>query len=422
MEHTESPVHPYTVSSGSHDVPLQFDWPIQDGSGMGNQTDVSKNRTTNETLLDDIEYPSLTTIIVCSFLLGIVIIFTILGNLPVIVTISTTRKLQTPTNYFIFSLSITDLLVGSVVLPFSALNTVYPVWSLGAIFCNIFISNDVMLCTVSILTLFAISLDRYFCVTMPLKYDQKMNTRIVWMVSIGIWVFSFIMAYLPIHLGWNVPGVDHVQNLAEPWFCMFELNKPYTLLIALCTYFAPLLVMCGVYLKILNITKHQVREINRLTMPGQISNGHAGDPSRRKDHVRLVSDRKATVTLASIVLAFAVCWVPYFVIFTVKPFLSPNFHINVHFDLFCLWLGYTNSMINPFVYGFYNSAYRESFKKILCRQCLSQQKKKYNALTIGASTAAQRNGSGVSESSELAMMKKNSTVVTFTSEPGMTNS
>lgn len=67
----------------------------------------------------------------------------------------------------------------------------------------------------------------------------------------------------------------------------------------------------------------------------------------------LASDRKATLTLATLVLCFAVCWIPYFVLFTIKPFVKLN--INVHLDLFCLWLGYVNSTINPFLYGFYNS-------------------------------------------------------------------
>jgi len=36
---------------------------------------------------------------------------------------------------------------------------------------------------------------------------------------------------------------------------------------------------------------------------------------------KIVSERKAVVTVASVVVAFAVCWVPYFSVFVIKPSL-----------------------------------------------------------------------------------------------------
>ncbi len=337
-------------------------------------------------------------------ILSLVTLLTIGGNLLVCVTIATNRKLRSNTNYFILSLATTDLLLGCVVLPFSAVITVNNKWPLGAAFCNIYTATDVMLCTVSILTLFAISLDRYFAVTTPLRYQQKMNGRVVLKCLTAIWIFSALMAFIPIHCGWNTPSGE-IQNWSNPDYCLFELNKPYVLLVSLGTYFAPLAIMCGVYLKVLQITREQVREINEITKAGccrasdamldydashdnksmttgaddyiMKANGHNGvhlaQPKARKSHLsikarqkesRLLSDTKATVTLASVILAFAICWVPYFTLFTAKPFLRTE--VNIHLDLVTLWLGYVNSSINPFLYAFYNSSFREGFRKILC--------------------------------------------------------
>ena len=58
---------------------------------------------------------------------------------------------------------------------------------------------------------------------------------------------------------------------------------------------------------------------------------------------KIVSERKAVVTVASVVVAFAVCWVPYFSVFVIKPFVSsPVGHV---VDQLTLWLGYANSSV-----------------------------------------------------------------------------
>jgi len=120
----------------------------------------------------------------------LLIVVTVAGNLLVCVTISTDRKLRaaltgntptdrkfkrrpeivhadrklrTPTNYFLLSLAVTDLLLGCSVLPVSAFVTLSGAraWTLGgAAGCNVYVSTDVTLCTASILILFAISRGR----------------------------------------------------------------------------------------------------------------------------------------------------------------------------------------------------------------------------------------------------------------------
>nr|AKQ63039.1 orphan G-protein coupled receptor 37 [Platynereis dumerilii] len=325
-------------------------------------------------------------------LLGCVIITTILGNLLVMVTVITNRKLHSATNYFILCLAVADFLLGCLVLPFSAVNTLHWEWPFGAAFCNIFISTDVMLCTVSILTLFAISIDRYYAVTEPLNYQCRVTSSLVWKICTAIWCFSFALAFIPIHIGLNTND-GSVQNYEQPKLCNFELNKVYVLIDSLGTYFAPLIVMCIVYMKVLIITKKQVIEINKLQKAALASGLHSEE---NKHHAKMASDTKATITLASLVLAFAICWVPYFVLFTAKPFVSEPF--NMHLDLCTLWLGYLNSLINPFLYAYYNTAFRKAFVRILCRSCQLHRRRQMRTCIGG-----QFKG-GCTDSSELSAL------------------
>jgi histamine receptor H2 len=312
---------------------------------------------------------SLLATIAVGTVLGLINLTTILGNLLVCVTIASNKRLQNATNYFICSLAACDLLLGVLVLPFSNVNTLFPDdWPLGPVFCNIFVSTDVMLCTISILNLFAISLERYLAVTKPYLYVRWTTHKNVGVVLAAIWVFSFAMAFIPIHMGWNTAD-GSIQNYANPQLCLFDGNAAYVLLVSIGTYFTPLVIMCAVYIKVFAVAKRQVERIKELTISQQhVMNGskvldgssprHRGPPSP--------SEGKATVTLATVILAFTVCWVPYFVLFTARPFVPQGFPPKV--DLFTLWLGYVNSMLNPFVYAFHSSEFRYGFMLVLCRR------------------------------------------------------
>ncbi len=307
---------------------------------------------------DELDGRTLAEIVIVGSILGALDLVTILGNLLVCVTIISNRRLKNTTNYLILSLAFSDLLLGTIVLPFSTMNTILPSWPLGAIFCNVFTASDVMLCTVSILNLFVISLERYIAVANPLKYAKYLTFRRTMIIISVVWIFSFILAFLPIHVGWNTYD-GRVQNLDQPHQCIFESNKAYVLFVSIGTYFLPLIIMCVVYVKVFRIARDQVQRINSLVRSTvRVFQANTKDP-------RFVSDSKATVTLASVVTAFAICWIPYFVLFTIRPFLRVE--IDRHLDLFALWLGYVNSMLNPFLYAFHSTQFRRAFIRVLTR-------------------------------------------------------
>lgn len=54
-------------------------------------------------------------------ILIIFIILAVVGNTFVCLAITTERRLQNVTNYFLFSLAVTDLMVSTLVMPFSIL-------------------------------------------------------------------------------------------------------------------------------------------------------------------------------------------------------------------------------------------------------------------------------------------------------------
>ncbi|KAJ8015349.1 hypothetical protein DPEC_G00025190 [Dallia pectoralis] len=305
---------------------------------------------------------------VIGFSMTLLILLTVTGNLLVCLAVCATRRLRCLTNCFIVSLAITDLLLGILVLPFSALSY-FKDWPLGPTFCNLHTSLDVMLCTASILTLLAISLDRYLAVTMPLRYSSIVLPRRVAVAMAFVWAVSFTVSFLPIHLGWNTED-GNVQNRGpnnETEKCKFELNPLYAVTDASLTFYLPLLVMCWTYYRILRIARRQAQRIVQ-TRPNLNNHHHSDTSSTTSAALNFVTavalrEHKATVTLAAVIGAFVVCWFPYFTMFTIKG-LERDKDFPSEYPL-VVWLGYANSALNPVLYAALNRDFRSAYARLL---------------------------------------------------------
>lgn len=288
--------------------------------------------------------------------LSALILLTVCGNILICLAVYVTRRLRNVTNCFIVSLAVTDFLLGVLVLPFSTLYQVTGDWPLGGHFCNIYVSLDVMLCTASILNLFAISLDRYFAVTSPLRYPMLVLPWRVGAILAAIWLVSVGVSFVPIHLGWNTRDLS-VQNIREGDSnrdCRFELNPTYAVVDALATFYLPLVAMCWSYYRVFRIARAQAKRI--ISTQRGLKTGVTALTLR---------EHKATVTLAVVLGAFVVCWFPYFTFFTVmgirKEENPPRTAQSV-----VLWLGYANSALNPILYATLNRDFRSAYFKLLC--------------------------------------------------------
>ncbi|XP_006037888.1 histamine H2 receptor [Alligator sinensis] len=279
------------------------------------------------------------------------ILVTICGNVIVCLVVTLDRQLRSLTNCLIVSLATTDLLLGLLVLPFSAIYELTKDWPFGTVLCNIYTSLDVMLCTASILNLLMISLDRYYAVTKPLRYTQLITPCRVKLALVVIWAVALMVSFLPIHLGWNASG----QSTNNITVCQLQVNALYGLVDSLLTFYCPLIVMCITYYRIFKIAREQAKRINHT------NSCLATGPSLVKEH-------KATVTLAVVLGAFIICWFPYFTVFTYRGMMGDD-AVDCMPKSIVLWLGYANSALNPILYAALNRDFRSAYQRLLrCRR------------------------------------------------------
>lgn len=91
-------------------------------------------------------------------------------------------------------------------------------------------------------------------------------------------------------------------------------------------------------------------------------------PHQKKLRFQLAKERKASTTLGIIMSAFIVCWLPFFVLALLRPFLNEDAIPDAVSALF-LWLGYLNSLLNPIIYATLNRDFRKPFQEILFFRC-----------------------------------------------------
>uniref|UniRef100_A0A8D2N7B0 G-protein coupled receptors family 1 profile domain-containing protein n=1 Tax=Zonotrichia albicollis TaxID=44394 RepID=A0A8D2N7B0_ZONAL len=186
----------------------------------------------------DLNSPALDTsrAIIVGLILGAFILFAIIGNILVILSVACNRHLRIPTNYFIVNLAIADLLLSFTVLPFSATLEVLGYWVLGRIFCDIWAAVDVLCCTASILSLCAISIDRYIGVRYSLQYPTLVTRRRAILALLAVWVLSMVISIGPL-LGWKEPAPQDDRE------CRITEEPFYALFSSLGSFYIPLIVI-----------------------------------------------------------------------------------------------------------------------------------------------------------------------------------
>ena len=110
-------------------------------------------------------------------------LLTVCGNVLVLVSFFVDRQIRQTTNYFIFSLAVSDFLIGFISMPFLTLAIYKNKWVLGSFLCDIWLSLDYTVCLASIYTVLLITVDRFCSVKMPAKYrNWRTEKRIIFLV------------------------------------------------------------------------------------------------------------------------------------------------------------------------------------------------------------------------------------------------
>ncbi|XP_023266932.1 alpha-1A adrenergic receptor-like [Seriola lalandi dorsalis] len=378
--------------------------PLPGSNFSSNRTDGSQHRGHHGAAPLD-----LTRAVPVGMVLASFIMFAIVGNILVILSVVCNRHLRIPTNYFIINLAIADLLLGTTVLPVSATLEVLDYWVFGRIFCDIWAAVDVLCCTASIMSLCVISIDRYIGVRYPLQYPTIVTEKRALLAMLGVWILAIVISIGPL-LGWKQPPSQ------DDTTCQITEEPFYTLFSSLGSFYIPLAVILAMYCRVYVVAKRTTKNLeagvmrerqedsNELTLRIHCRNqqvhelcpgASAGRSTLSVKLLKFSREKKAAKTLGVVVGMFILCWLPFFLVLPLGSFNSSLRPPETFFKVI-FWLGYFNSCLNPIIYPCYSREFKQAFIRILrCRWKRRRQWQAYYNYRCqqGSNTSSFLNGS-----------------------------
>ncbi|CAG5118138.1 unnamed protein product, partial [Candidula unifasciata] len=141
------------------------------------------------------------------------VLFTVgvLGNFLVCFVVVRSKHMQTVTNLFIMNLAVADFIVLVLCSPPTVLQSVTETWYMGEVMCKVVVFFQNTVIGVSVLTLSAIAVERYFAICRPLQ--PRITQRKVTVTVLVIWLISAAM------------GSPNMTNIVVTYFKNAELNQ-----------------------------------------------------------------------------------------------------------------------------------------------------------------------------------------------------
>ncbi|XP_019631419.1 PREDICTED: growth hormone secretagogue receptor type 1-like [Branchiostoma belcheri] len=302
--------------------------------------------------MGEMEPLSPVTLVLVSVWSGVIFLVGILGNLSVGLAVWGNRELRTPTNFFLLNLSVADLLLLLFCLPVYVVELwVHFPWLLGETMCKLAPFIEVLVLQLSILTIMAVSVDRYRGVCRALQAQATRRLRGTAVTIAAAWGLSLLTSspmlvfvkFSTYHVNGSSVEICEMMSLAESW------KDVYAVAVTVMFFVVPFLILSSLYSLI----------IRRLVR-------RASDETSGNFRHQQQARRRVIRMLIVVVLVFFLCMLPNRV-FHLWMLFAPQESIIalgsgtvMKLIVFMRSLAFLNSCINPIIYSLFSTRFRST--------------------------------------------------------------
>ncbi|KAK5910297.1 hypothetical protein CesoFtcFv8_004144 [Champsocephalus esox] len=291
-------------------------------------------------------------IIPCYTLVALVGVF---GNYLLLYVICRTRKMHNVTNFFIGNLAFSDMLMCATCVPFTLAYAFNPQgWVFGRFMCYLVYLIQPVTVYVSVFTLTAIGVDRYYATVHPLK--KRISVVACTYLLSGIWLLSCTLVAPAVAHTYHVEFKNEGFSICEEFWIGKENERlAYAYSTLFITYVLPLSALCISYLCI-------SLKLRNCVVPGHHTQSQAEAQRMRK--------RKTFRLVSLVVAAFGVCWMPISVFNVLRDIdidlIDKRYFLLI--QLLCHLCAMSSSCCNPFLYAWLHDRFRAELRKMFtCR-------------------------------------------------------
>ena len=253
------------------------------------------------------------------------------------------RDMRTPFYYFVANLSFADLIVGLITGSMSAIYHILAGLSEpNPTFKTVLIVAFFVSCTVSLLSLTALSLERYLAIIHPAIYRRMLSPLRVFFCSVLVWILSILFTMIYFSVEYNI----------------------YRFIFANTVLAVTIAVLIFTNAKILKYLRHQIQQWDAL---------HESTEENLIMKQLMMWETKMTKTLVIAISLFLAFYLPSCVFIYIINFCTDCNCTFIHWirDIQFL-LVMANSAVNPFVFPWRMENFRRAFRCIVkCRACRS---------------------------------------------------
>ena len=287
----------------------------------------------------------------------VIMVVSFLGNLLIIIITRRTARMRKVAFNFIVNMAIADLCTTIINMPEPLFVEIKDSderisGDIGIMLCKLLPFCQQVCSFCSILSLLSIAFDNFFAVCLPLK--NPMTRKLSRVIITSTWLIPCITS-VPMFLANNVVESEGILLCLEEWPAPFDslmASRTYTVILFILFYVVPLIFISVLYSCVF------YKILNRKVL---------GNHSAKTQRLYSRSRRKAMKMFVTIVVYFALCWLPdhvtYFLITCNDEFYNCGLPRNI--DFISLYFAYAVSALNPCIYIILNQHYRSDAKRLL---------------------------------------------------------